>query len=93
MSVATAMRKISSREFADWMAYDRIEPFGEMRADLRSGIIAAAVVNVNRGRGQKPFPASDFMPKFDEPERKVMTAAQIEARLMGFAAQHNASLK
>jgi hypothetical protein len=30
----------------NWLAYDRVEPFGEDRADLRSAIIAQSVVNV-----------------------------------------------
>ncbi len=87
MPVATAMREISSREFAEWIAYDQLEPFGEQRADLRAGITAATVANVNRGKGQRPFAAADFMPKFAE-ERKIMTAAEIEAVLMGLAEQY-----
>src|SRR5262245_59737592 len=64
---------MSSVEFAEWMAYDAIEPIGEPRADLRAGLICSTIVNAYGGRpvilygGQPrdaaaPFPASAFMP-------------------------------
>lgn len=50
-----------------WVAYAEAEPFGEERADLRAGIVASVIANVNRdpkkGRAYGP---SDFMPKFGE---------------------------
>lgn len=55
--------RLSSRELAEWMAYYRIEPWGEERADYRAGTVAATVVNVNRTKG-KPAKPDDFMPKF-----------------------------
>jgi len=68
-------RALSSADFAEWMAYDQIEPFGESRADLRAGIIAATTANVWRGDDVEPFEPSDFMPVFsaeneaaDEPQ-------------------------
>ena len=61
MSVAEAQDRISAREFAEWIAYGTVEPFGEERADLRAGIIASTVANAN---SRKKFQASDFMPKF-----------------------------
>ena len=55
---------MSSREYAEWMAYYRLEPFGEERGDLRAGVVAATVANVNRDpkvRGE-PYSPRDFMP-------------------------------
>lgn len=48
------------------MVYYELEPFGEERADLRAGIVASTVANVNRDakKQKKPFAAQDFMPKF-----------------------------
>ncbi len=59
---------MSSAEFAEWMAYYAIEPFGEERADLRMGILASLIANVNRDskKQREPFAPADFMPKFDE---------------------------
>jgi hypothetical protein len=62
---------MSSREFAEWMAYYELEPFGEERADLRSAIVASTVANAHRDpkRRRKPFRPLDFMPRFDETKR------------------------
>lgn len=59
--------------FVEWMAYAELEPFGETRADLRSGIIASVMANAHRAKEAKPFKPQDFMPRFgqrgaDEPE-------------------------
>lgn len=71
-------------QFVAWQEYAYLEPFGEGRADLRSGIVASVIANVNRdpkkGRAFKP---EDFMPKFGEGrrgggsgQRKPMTAEE-----------------
>ncbi len=52
-----------------------MEPFGDERADLRSGIVAATIANCaahSRG-GYKP---SDFMPTFAEPKRQSVEEMQ-----------------
>lgn len=67
MTVAELLSRISSRELSEWMVYYELEPFGEERADLRAGIVASTVANVNRDpkKQKKPFAAQDFMPKFE----------------------------
>jgi inner membrane protein involved in colicin E2 resistance len=49
----------------EWEIYAAIEPWGEERADLRAGIIASVIANVNRGKGQKAFTPQMFMPYAD----------------------------
>lgn len=63
MPVGELLTRVSSRELTEWMAYYELEPFGEERADLRAGIIASTVANVNRAKG-KAYQPQDFMPKF-----------------------------
>jgi len=46
------------------MAYYRLEPFGEERADLRNARLLAMLATVN-GDGSKEFSAADFMMNFD----------------------------
>jgi len=47
------------------MAYARINPFGERRADLRMAMLAALTANVNRDpKKSRAFKPSDFMPDF-----------------------------
>lgn len=50
-------------QFRTWLAYRRINPFGEQRGDLRSGIIASTIANCHRDPKRKPTPfrPSDFM--------------------------------
>ena len=50
MTVKEAQRRINSDEFGWWMAYDRIEPFGEERADLRIAQLCALIANINRSK-------------------------------------------
>lgn len=72
MSVARAKREIDSVEFSDWMAYYRIEPFGERISDVRAGVIAATIANANRGKRQKPFVPADFTPWIKPPREPVL---------------------
>ena len=44
------------------MAYDRVEPFGPERDDLRSAIVACATYNAQGGK----LKIDDFMPKWEE---------------------------
>lgn len=55
-----------SSELTEWMAMFEMEPWGETRADLRSGIISATLVNVHRPKGSAPAKPRDFMPNFDD---------------------------
>jgi hypothetical protein len=50
-------------EFLGWQDYYAEEPFGEWRADVRSGVVASVVANVNRDDKKRPEPytAADFM--------------------------------
>lgn len=61
-----------------WAARYAEEPFGEYRADLRSGLVAAQVANTFLPRNATPATARDFMP-FAKP-RKPMTDDELEAR-------------
>ena len=40
----------------EWIAYSNLEPFGEYRADLRTGIVSAVLAQIHgkRGRRYKP---------------------------------------
>mgnify|MGYP000940748974 FL=1 len=71
------LQRMSSRELSEWMAYYNIEPFGEERADLRSGIVASTIANVNRDpkKGQ-PFKPTDFMPLSEMAEEDEEPEAQ-----------------
>lgn len=67
--------RMPAYEFREWQHYHALYPFGDERADWRSGTIAAVIANVNRGKDQQAKSASDFMLKPPE------TRAQQESRL------------
>lgn len=59
---------MSSREFAEWIAFAQLHPFGEARADLRMGILAALTANIHRNPDESDaFTAEQFMPQFQKP--------------------------
>lgn len=63
-TVAELQDRMSSAEFAEWMAFYGVEPFGEVRGDIQAAVIASTVANVNRDpkRRSKPFGLDLFMP-------------------------------
>ncbi len=64
MPVGEMLSRMSSREFAEWMAYYRLEPFGDERADLRAGTIAAPLLNMWAAKGSAKAKPSDWIMKF-----------------------------
>ncbi|WP_250467631.1 DUF4035 domain-containing protein [Caballeronia sp. GAFFF2] len=72
MSVVRAQREIDSVEFADWMAFYNIEPFGERIADIRMGMLAATTANIHRDPKTKAFEPADFMPWVKAPPKAVL---------------------
>lgn len=80
---------MSSTQLAEWMAFYRLEPWGDERADMRAGIVASTIANVNRDakKRPKPYTPGDFMPQYDTQEEDPEEAAM---RLM---AQMRATLK
>ena len=69
--------RIESDELTEWMAFYQLEPFGDMRADLRSGVVAATFANANRSKNAKAFTPEDFMPYVDRPEPQVDTRLNV----------------
>lgn len=71
MSVRQAQREIDSAEFAEWMAYSRIEQFGSPVDDLRTGAVVSMLANINRDRKQQPEPYGllTFLPWVESDER------------------------
>ena len=79
MTVAEAQARISSPEFAEWVAYYGLEPFGALAEDTRHGIRAAIQANAFRGKGKAATPA-DFM--LCHTEKPAQSVDEMKARLM-----------
>ena len=56
---------MSSREFTEWLAYARLEPFGPEADDQRMAQLMALIANVSQDpkRRKVPFTPDDFMPR------------------------------
>lgn len=81
-TVGELQERMSSREFAEWMAFAQVEPFGPEREDFRAALVAQTVANFS-GRAKKALTIEDFMPKFDEvPEQDK--SQSIKAKLAAF---------
>lgn len=63
MTVSEMLRRISSREIAEWMAYYRMEPFGEISKEFRMARISSILAETNRDekKRKEPFTERDFM--------------------------------
>lgn len=76
MGVAECQRRIDSAEFVEWLAYSRLEPFGEERDDLRAAMIACTVANSMRSR-KRAYKVDDFMFDFDKPPQSKQNVANV----------------
>jgi len=77
------LAEMPSSLFWEWLGYSEIEPFGEDRADLRAGIIASTIAEVNRDRKKHPqrYLPKDFMPRFEHREQSVDEMIRIAEKL------------
>lgn len=50
--------------FVEWRRFYEQAPWGDLRDDMRHGIIASTIANVHRDRKKQPtaYKAEDFMP-------------------------------
>jgi len=70
---------ISSVRLTEWMAYYQLEPFGQDRDAINTGIIASTMANIHRSKGQKTYTPTDFVPEFGKSfgDREVTQPATI----------------
>ncbi len=84
-----AQGRCSSREFAEWVAYEAIEPFGCDRTDVGFAIVASTVA---KSVGAKNVKLRDFMPQFKSGSRR-MPEKELQMRWEAFASMHNAVIE
>ncbi len=78
MTKAELLNRISCPELSERIAFASIEPFGEVRAEIRAAMIATVMANAWRGKNQAPFKITDFMLTFDsKPEQTMDEMKQI----------------
>ena len=92
-TVRELLGRIDSHELSEWQAYYTLDPFGEERADLRAGIIASVIANVNRDpKKGPPFKPSQFMPLIEE-EEKVEQTQEVQMSVLASIARAAKSQK
>ena len=62
MTVDELLCRIPNKEFTEWMAYAKVEPFGADRRDFMLAQIASMLYNINRGTRASAKTVLDFMP-------------------------------
>ena len=78
-----------SAELSEWEAYYNLEPWGESKEDIRTGIIASTIVNVNTGKNAKTFTYNDFILKskleaeHEARHKQKQSSKQIASTLVG----------
>ena len=70
MTVRELLSRRDSHELSEWIEYYKTDPFGNARSDLQSGIVAATIANVNRGKNTQSYQPSDFMPLQEKPKQE-----------------------
>lgn len=61
MSVRRAQEEVDASEFTEWVAYYELEPFGELRADVRQAHTSAILASVHRRKGSRQPRIADFI--------------------------------
>lgn len=63
-TVAELQSRMGQSEFMDWIAYYAVEPFGGVRGDVQTAILASLIANANRNPKKQPraFKPAQFLP-------------------------------
>ncbi len=84
------LQALTASQLNGWLQYNAIEPFGEIRSEIRHGQSMALSANINRDHDKHPSPfnATDFMNFYDraqeaEPQATVDELESYAKRLFG----------
>lgn len=84
-TVSELENRLQASELDEWYAFWSLEPWGEVRADYRAGLMCATVLNSQRVKG-KLFEAKDFFDLYDAGKRTKQTGQQMLNFMKQFAA-------
>lgn len=85
------LETLTARQWSDWIAFSRLESWGDSRADLRAAITGASLLNAWRGKGDKPVEVWQLMPYEEKPAPSpAMLKSKMQDLLYGASrkAQH-----
>lgn len=79
MALGCTVRELSLRmsatEFSEWIAYSRIEPFGERRADQRAWL---SVAGMAMSSGGDKIDLAKVLPEWEPPQTPEQVAVAID---------------
>lgn len=85
MSPTVMLGALRPSELGLWAALWAVDPWDEQRADLRAGVVASVLANVNRDSKRRgtPFRPVDFMPyrQMDDDERQRDLSRRLRSAL------------
>ena len=76
---------IDAEEFAEWQAFDSIEPIGGNADDYRAGIVASMLANIHRKRNTEPIKPLDLFPWHIVPRDPTQDSLAIKAAMKRLA--------
>ena len=87
-TIAELGRRMSAAELSEWQAYERIDPGGEWRADLRMARICLTIAHSVGGKKEdgSDFTLDDFLFRFDREEAERENQMSIKMKLMKMTA-------
>lgn len=83
MTVRELEHRMEYREFCEWAEFYSQDPWGELRADRRTALLALQFHNAHRSRNSPPAKLDDFM--LYEPFKQEETEEQAGQRLVAQA--------
>ena len=69
MTIQQLLDNMDSQELSAWIAYDSIQPLGELMDDFRTGMVCSVVANANNGKRGKALSPADFMPYYKKKKK------------------------
>lgn len=90
MSVRRAQEEISSAEFAEWIAYDRLEPIGDRRSDYQAAVIAYVTAQCHSSKRLDP---AEFLKMFEFGPNRPASADDIASKLKAFTIAKGGTVK
>jgi hypothetical protein len=74
-------RRISARDFAQWMWAEEIEPFGEKREDYRAAQIVAMIYNMAVAAEDRK-PVEEFLLQFSPKDEALKPRQSVKDQIM-----------
>ena len=82
MTLGRLREEMSSAEMAAWIAFNRIDPIGEMRGDMRTAQVLQQQASMHPKPGSEPSKLQDFLLFYKKEPEKPKTARQLADKFM-----------